>query len=109
MKILSKSNDAYILPAYKRSDNHFREKKYQELYDFLTKYENKSKSCLLSIILPMFNEENTIGTILEDLPEHKLIEIIVIDDCSTDHSVHEVKRVKSQRRIRLICHKKNAG
>lgn len=109
MKILSKSDDKNIFQTHKRSDIQYKEKKYQELYNFLSKYDDKSNSILLTIILPMFNEENTVRPILDNLPEHDLIEIIVIDDCSTDNSVNEVKKVRSYKKIRLIQHKVNSG
>ena len=45
----------------------------------------------LSIIIPVYNEENTILSILNALSEVTLIgdfqkEIIMVDDCSTDNS-----------------------
>lgn len=85
------------------------EKKYEELYKFLSNFKNKSNPILLTIILPMFNEENTIRLVLENLPLNDAIEIIVIDDCSTDNSINEVKKVQSHRKIKLISHKKNSG
>ena len=51
----------------------------------------------LSIIIPVFNEENTIYQLLETVYKLSLIEkikkeIIVINDCSRDHSENEIKR-----------------
>ena len=51
----------------------------------------------LSIIIPVFNEENTIYQLLETVYKLSLIEkikkeIIVINDCSKDHSENEIKR-----------------
>ncbi|MFX0074887.1 MAG: glycosyltransferase family 2 protein, partial [Candidatus Hermodarchaeota archaeon] len=60
-------------------------------------------------ILPMFNEENTIRSILEMLPRNKLIEIIIIDDNSTDDSLKEIKKVKHYNEFKIIRHLENRG
>jgi glycosyltransferase involved in cell wall biosynthesis len=49
------------------------------------------KNQVLSIIIPVYNEEKTILTILCRISEIKLInsiekEIVIVNDCSTDHS-----------------------
>ena len=54
---------------------------------------------LLSIVVPMFNEENTIGIVIERLLSvlRKLdleYEIIVVDDHSKDNSVNKTVRYK---------------
>ena len=43
---------------------------------------------LISIIVPVYNAENTIGTCVDSLvrQSHKLLEIILVDDGSTDNS-----------------------
>jgi glycosyltransferase involved in cell wall biosynthesis len=38
----------------------------------------------ISVIIPAYNEELSIGLVLKDLPQEKLHEIIVVDNCSTD-------------------------
>jgi len=65
----------------------------------------------VSVIVPAYNEEKNIPEILkmlikvaEDLPS---MEIIVIDDGSTDGTVKEVERFSSN--IRLVKHDKNIG
>jgi glycosyltransferase involved in cell wall biosynthesis len=63
----------------------------------------------LSVIVPAYNEEKTIGPILAKLlnvPEVK--EIIVVDDCSSDKTSDVVRRQKNPL-VRLVRHKKNAG
>ncbi|MDR3129329.1 MAG: glycosyltransferase family 2 protein [Tannerellaceae bacterium] len=50
----------------------------------------------LSILIPAYNEERTIGTVLDKviavhLPEGMEREIIVIDDCSTDGTAKQAK------------------
>jgi glycosyltransferase involved in cell wall biosynthesis len=47
---------------------------------------------LISVVIPVFNEELTVGNVIERVTEvmHKLgfkYEIIVVDDCSTDRSL----------------------
>ena len=67
----------------------------------------------LSIIVPIFNERNTLETIIKKLVKLKLYnnikkEIIIIDDCSTDGSVNIIKKyTKKYNFIRSIYKKKN--
>lgn len=66
---------------------------------------------ILSVIIPVFNEEKTILEILKRISNAKLPsgitkEIIVVDDCSTDKTVSLIKKVKG---IKEIFHKKNLG
>ena len=66
---------------------------------------------LISIIIPLYNTSNYIRRCLESIIEqtYKAIEIIVIDDGSTDNSVHIIKEFFSfDERIRII-QKKNSG
>jgi glycosyltransferase involved in cell wall biosynthesis len=65
----------------------------------------------VSVIVPAYNEEKNIPEILKmlvevakDLPS---IEIIVIDDGSTDGTVNQVERFSSD--IKLVKHTKNIG
>ena len=83
--------------------------RFQPLYDYIHQFKLKKDHILISIILPEYNEENTIKQILESLPCDYYIEIIVIDDNSTDNSVREIKKVNDNRKINLIRHKKNRG
>ena len=82
---------------------------YQELFNFLNLFKKDDNSVLLSIILPMYNEENTIRSILENLPKSKLIEIIIIDDSSNDNSFNEIKKVKNYHQFKIIRHLENRG
>jgi len=62
----------------------------------------------LSVIVPVYNEEKTISTILNKLIDVRAVkEIIVVDDGSVDKSVAKIKRIKSNK-IKLIS-KKNGG
>ena len=82
---------------------------YQDLYDYIKKFKTKEDQVLLSIVLPLFNEEKTIKTVLEQLPYNDSIEIIVVDDHSTDHSLEKIEEAKLERDIRVISHKINRG
>lgn len=62
----------------------------------------------LSVIVPVFNEEKTVGKMLSKLVKvSDVSEIIVVDDGSTDNSVKEIKKIVSKK-IQLYS-KKNGG
>ena len=66
---------------------------------------------LISIIVPVYNAENTIGTCVDSLvrQSHNLLEIILVDDGSTDNSgkICDELALKDNR-IKVI-HKDNEG
>jgi len=82
---------------------------YQDLYDYIKNFKTKEDQVLVSIVLPMYNEEKTIKKVLEDLPYNNSIEIIVVNDHSTDNSLKEIEKVKLKRAITVINHKRNRG
>lgn len=64
---------------------------------------------LLSVVMPVFNEERTLNEILdrvEAVPVDK--EIIMVDDGSSDRSI-EIAKSRLSDRVRLVCHEKNLG
>jgi len=85
-------------------DNHF-----QSLYDFLENFKRRETQVILSIILPMYNEEKTIKNVLESLPNHKIIEVIVVNDNSTDGSLKEIENIKKNINLKVVNHKLNKG
>ncbi|MFX0105924.1 MAG: glycosyltransferase family 2 protein [Candidatus Hodarchaeota archaeon] len=89
---------------YSRKNNNI-----ELLHSCIKKYKKKTTEKIISIIIPVYNEENTIRQILEKIPKNNLIEIIVIDDCSMDNSISEIKKVKHQGEIHIIRHKINRG
>jgi len=82
---------------------------YQDLYNYLKIFKKNENSVMLSVILPMYNEEKTIRSILEDLPRNKSIEIIIIDDHSSDNSLNEIRKVEGYSKFKIIRHLSNRG
>ena len=65
----------------------------------------------LTVIIPVFNEENTISELIEKvklakLPEYLSREIIVVDDGSGDRTAKKIKKISG---VRFFAHKKNYG
>ncbi len=79
------------------------------LYKFIDQFKPKDDQILISIILPMYNEEHTIGKVLGNLPKGNSIEIIVVDDHSKDNSLKEIERINENNEIIVIKHNKNRG
>lgn len=60
----------------------------------------------VSILIPVYNQEKLIERCLNSIPKREDIEIIVVDDCSTDGTVEAVKKFEN---IKLIKNDKNLG
>jgi len=73
------------------------------------------KNFKLSIIIPCFNEKNTINIILEkiiqNLNDYKIInyEIIIIDDNSNDGTKELLKNLDHNEKIKIYFHDNNSG
>ena len=66
----------------------------------------------LSIIIPVYNEKNTIKIIVEKVLKFQDLkkELIIVDDCSNDGTTEIVSELeKNNEEIILIKHKKNQG
>ena len=70
----------------------------------------------LSILIPLYNEEEFIQSLLErvldaPLPDGMEREVIVVNDCSTDGSAEAVQEFLANRpaNVRLVHHPKNMG
>ncbi|MFX0001904.1 MAG: glycosyltransferase family 2 protein [Candidatus Hodarchaeota archaeon] len=109
MKTLSIKKKLKTLPNSVETKLNIKEDQYQDLYNYINNFKKNRDQVLLSIVLPMFNEEKTIKLILENLPYNDSIEIIVVNDYSTDNSLHEIEKVKPKREIRVINHNTNRG
>ena len=70
----------------------------------------KNNKPFISIIIPAFNRAKTIGYCLDSVlhQTYKNIEVIIVDDCSTDETVEVVKRYADDR-VRCITLPKNMG
>jgi cellulose synthase/poly-beta-1,6-N-acetylglucosamine synthase-like glycosyltransferase len=74
----------------------------------------RGKPVPVSIVMPSYNEGAHLGKAIEsllalDYPKH-LIEIIVVDDCSTDNSAAVVRHyARRHKNVRLIINKRNSG
>ena len=67
-----------------------------------------TKKIVVSAIVPVFNEEQTVSGVIETLLKNPLIdEVICINDGSTDDSLKKLKNFKN--RIQIISLRKNKG
>lgn len=67
------------------------------------------KSKTLTVIIPCFNEERTIAEVLNQVLQQNLVgQVIVIDDCSTDSSISEIKSIQDKR-IQIVVNDRNYG
>ena len=68
------------------------------------------KEISIDVIIPCYNEKNTIEQVIEKVQHQKLnnLKIIVVDDYSTDGS-KEILQGISNEKIKVIFHDKNYG
>jgi glycosyltransferase involved in cell wall biosynthesis len=68
------------------------------------------KDPLLSVVMPVYNERETIEEIIGRVLAVPLrIELIVVDDCSTDGTRDTLQRLQPQCGFRLILQERNQG
>ena len=72
---------------------------------------DQDHSACLSVVIPAFNEEATLRTIVQKvLAIPQLLEIIIVDDCSTDSTAEIANRLSEVHpQVRLIRQPKNSG
>ena len=58
---------------------------------------------LISVVIPLYNEEFSIKDVVDRIPNHRLLEIIIVDDGSTDNSVKKIKEIKDKN-IKIIVY-----
>ncbi len=65
----------------------------------------------ISVIVPVYNVEKYVGRCIQSLISqiHRNIEIIIVDDGSSDKSGEIVDRMKERDDRILVCHKENGG
>ncbi len=73
-------------------------------------YDQHNSACL-SVVIPAYNEEKTLTTIVRKvLTIPQLLEIVIVDDCSTDHTPEIAAELAAKnKQVRLIRQPKNAG
>jgi glycosyltransferase involved in cell wall biosynthesis len=66
---------------------------------------------LVSIIVPVYNVERYLDECIESIRRqtYERLEIIVVEDCSTDGSKAELESHLADPRVRLIQHERNSG
>src|SRR4051812_4249928 len=67
----------------------------------------------LSVVVPVFNERNTVGEIIRrmravELPGNLDLEIIVVDDGSTDGTAEVLSQLRDST-VRVVAQKDNEG
>ena len=65
---------------------------------------------LVSVIIPVYNRAATIQRAVDSVlrQSYKELEIIIVDDCSSDDTVRVVNSYQDKR-IKLICLSRNSG
>ena len=61
----------------------------------------------ISIIIPHYNSVVSLEKLLNSIPKNKALEIIVIDDNSTDHNALSFNRLKNTKRYSHVLFKQN--
>jgi len=65
----------------------------------------------LSVVVPVYNEQDTLGAIVDKLIRvPRLLEIVIVDDCSTDKTAEILADLSAAHsRIQVVRHDKNRG
>jgi len=65
----------------------------------------------LSVVIPVFNEQNTLRTVVENVLQiPQLHEVVIVDDCSTDDTPSAIREIVSQYpKVRAHRLEKNSG
>jgi glycosyltransferase involved in cell wall biosynthesis len=67
-------------------------------------------SATLSVVMPVYNEKNTVLKIIDKVLKLDIVkELIVVDDCSTDGTREMLKHTKFDGRVKLLLHGENMG
>jgi glycosyltransferase involved in cell wall biosynthesis len=66
---------------------------------------------VLAVVIPIYNEETTLGPILQRVLEHQMVgEVILVDDGSYDETAKVARSwVEREEKVRLIEHERNRG
>lgn len=73
--------------------------------------ENKINEACLSVVIPVFNEERTLAKVVEKLLKlTNLLEIIIVDDCSTDNTAQVALNLAAENEvIKYVRQPRNQG
>jgi glycosyltransferase involved in cell wall biosynthesis len=64
----------------------------------------------LSVLIPVYNEEATLGDLLDAVEARdEVSELVIVDDCSTDRTPDILATRDFRRPVQLIRHEKNQG
>lgn len=65
----------------------------------------------LSVVMPVFNEAETIADVVGNvLSQRPVQQLVIVDDCSTDGTGEKLRQIaQNEPRIKLICHQYNQG
>ena len=76
----------------------------------LIKPESENSACL-SVVIPVYNEEATLSVVVRKLLlVPSLLEIIIVDDCSTDGTEQQARQLAEMyEQVRFVRHERNAG
>lgn len=68
-------------------------------------------SDLVSVIMPAYNSEKWIREAIESVlrQSHQKIELVIVDDCSTDGTLDIIREFADDDRVRVIALRKNVG
>src|SRR5437868_4167476 len=67
----------------------------------------------ISVVVPVYNEEETVAQVLESLAQVPLdLEVVVVDDASTDHTWEILQGLRTKEQFasyRFVRHERNQG
>lgn len=70
------------------------------------------KNSNFSIVIPVYNEENNIGTLIKKINNHLCNfekEIIIVNDCSKDNTLLELRKIERNKNFNIYSHDINLG
>jgi glycosyltransferase involved in cell wall biosynthesis len=76
-----------------------------------TEARNEHPPACLSVVVPAYNEEATLASVVEKvLKLPNLLEVVIVDDCSNDGTPEVARRLAAEHpQVRAARHEKNSG